>query len=488
MRSYIRVLVLLALLSALSILGFLLASKNNFRLGFPLDDAWIHQTYARNFALSGKWTFQPGVPSAGSTSPLWSGILSIGYLGGLGSYIWTFLLGWLFLFSIASIGLYYVHNIFRIEIKYALWVGIFLGLEWHLVWAAASGMETLLFALITISTFFLLAKYPANWFFIGILIGFCLWCRPDGITLLGPAFLCPLFLHLDWRKRAAAIIKIGIGFSLLFIPYIAFNLQLSGSIWPNTLAAKQAEYGIGRHVSFFLRWLRLSSLPLIGAGVLLFPGFILFIVKVIRVRRWSYMLGIIWFLGYITLYAWRLPVTYQHGRYIIPAMPIYFIYSIVGLFSILKDISSISWQRVLQRVYIISLGLVTICFWFIGANAYAKDVAIIESEMVETAHWVAKNTNSESLIAAHDIGALGFFSERRLLDLAGLISPEVIPFLRDETRLKKYLDEHKVDLLITFPGWYPNLVKYGRLIYCTKGTFSPLYGGENMSIYRWDPP
>ncbi len=51
---------LLALLTALSVTGYLLASAMLYRLGFPLDDAWIHQTYARNLALHGEWAFLPG--------------------------------------------------------------------------------------------------------------------------------------------------------------------------------------------------------------------------------------------------------------------------------------------------------------------------------------------------------------------------------------------------------------------------------------------
>ena len=47
--------------------------------GFPLDDAWIHQTYARNLIQHTEWSFIPGIPSGGSTAPLWSAILAIGY-------------------------------------------------------------------------------------------------------------------------------------------------------------------------------------------------------------------------------------------------------------------------------------------------------------------------------------------------------------------------------------------------------------------------
>ena len=47
---------------------------------------------------------------------------------------------------------------------------------------------------------------------------------------------------------------------------------------------------------------------------------------------------------------------------------------------------------------------------------------------------MAHNTPPDALIAAHDIGAVGYFGQRRLLDLAGLVSPEVIPFIRDEAQ------------------------------------------------------
>jgi hypothetical protein len=89
------------------------------------------------------------------------------------------------------------------------------------------------------------------------------------------------------------------------------------------------------------------------------------------------------------------------------------------------------------------------------------------------------------LIAAHDIGALGYFSERELVDLAGLISPEVIPFIRDESALENFLTLKEVGYLMTFPNWYPSLTSQAQLIYQTQGLFSPKLGGENMAVYQW---
>ena len=91
------------------------------------------------------------------------------------------------------------------------------------------------------------------------------------------------------------------------------------------------------------------------------------------------------------------------------------------------------------------------------------------------------------LLAAHDIGALGYFGRRDILDMAGLVSPDVIPFIRDERALALHLDQNQVDLLVTFPGWYPELVRGREALYQTQGSISRELGGENMAVYRWNP-
>jgi len=112
-------------------------------------------------------------------------------------------------------------------------------------------------------------------------------------------------------------------------------------------------------------------------------------------------------------------------------------------------------------------------------------VAIIDTEMVATSRWIAANTPAGAVIGAHDIGALGYFGNHRILDLAGLVSPDVIPFIRDETALGNYLTQHGASFLMTFPGWYPKLVQNRQVLFQTSGKFSPSAGGENMSVFQW---
>lgn len=475
-----------AVVAALSIAGYLLASLLTYRLGFPLDDAWIHQTYARNLAQRGEWAFLPGRPSAGSTSPLWSALLALGYLLHLAPLGWTWLLGFLILWGIGIVGMQIYRAIGLGGGYWPIWAGIFLLSEWHLVWAVVSGMETALFIFVLLMVIRRLIRGDVDWLETGLLVGLSVWIRPDGLTLIGPAFLILSLIGTNWRKKIHSLIGFLAGFILIFGPYLLWNKWLDGSWWPNTFYAKQAEYAIELQDPLWHRIAEQVLLPLVGAGVLLVPGFILFMSRMLRERNWRAAAVGLWSIGFIVLYAMRLPVTYQHGRYVMPAMPVYFLFGLAGMSEWYSHRMRSLGTRVVGKAWVLATALVTLGFWFIGARAYGRDVAFIESEMVVTARWIAAHTDERAIIAAHDIGALGYYSGRTLIDLAGLISPEVIPFIRDEVKLKFYLDRHQVDYLVTFPGWYPLLVDGLQPLFVTGGRFSQAFDGENMIVYRWN--
>src|ERR1700730_9804594 len=77
--------------------GFLVVgSALRVQYGFPLDDSWIHQTVARNFAYFGTLGFIPGKPSSGATSLLWAGIQAANYRTlHLDPVVFNLILGWL---------------------------------------------------------------------------------------------------------------------------------------------------------------------------------------------------------------------------------------------------------------------------------------------------------------------------------------------------------------------------------------------------------
>ena len=59
--------VIVGITAIVTSLLYLLISSNLTGIGYPLDDAWIHQTYARNLVVYGEWSFVPGQVSGGST-------------------------------------------------------------------------------------------------------------------------------------------------------------------------------------------------------------------------------------------------------------------------------------------------------------------------------------------------------------------------------------------------------------------------------------
>jgi hypothetical protein len=124
-------------------------------------------------------------------------------------------------------------------------------------------------------------------------------------------------------------------------------------------------------------------------------------------------------------------------------------------------------------------------FQIIGAQQNAQDVYWVESEMVEAAKWTERNIDSGALLAAHDIGALGYFVQNPLVDMAGLISPEVVPFIRDEDRLAEYLRANSAEYLIVFPGWYPRLVSGLETVFTAGLEHASEYVDEHLHVYRW---
>jgi arabinofuranosyltransferase len=455
------------------------------QVGYPLDDAWIHQTYARSLALRGEWAYWPGEVSAGSTSPLWTILLIPGQWIPNGMFFWTFVLGWLGLAGSAWLAqLAYQHIIQPEGMKLPI-MALLLAFEWHLVWAAGSGMETILYVLVILAVFAELTRKDPRYWLAGGLAGLAGWVRPDGLTLFGPVLFVAV---LTTGTRQERVIRVGqslAGLLALLLPNLMFNYFMAGSVWPNTFYAKQAEYAIMTREAFIIRLLRMMMQPMVGIGILLLPGVVWGFSRGLKRQNWVLVaIGLFW-LGNTVLFAWRLPVTFQHARYLIPAMAAYFLLGFSGMVELLKMFIESKQIRLFRFGWKLALTLTLLLFYLIGAISFTNDVGIINTEMVAAAKWVSQNTEPDAIVAAHDIGALGYYGDRRLVDLAGLISPDVVPFIRDEEQLANYLDKKGAGYLVTFPGWYNQLDSGKKVLWQSTGNYAIEQGGKNMVVFEW---
>ncbi|MEO5887892.1 MAG: hypothetical protein ABIQ77_09525, partial [Anaerolineales bacterium] len=203
--------------------------------------------------------------------------------------------------------------------------------------------------------------------------------------------------------------------------------------------------------------------------------------KNIRNKNWGAISGVIWLIGYIAIYFTRLPA-YQHGRYIIPALPMLYLWGMLGL---VEFVSSPKANKRVVFLWQVLTAVLCLVFGFIAARQNAYDVYWIESEMVVTAQWVEQNVPPDALLAVHDIGALGYFVPNPILDLAGLITPEVVEFIRDEDRLAEYLAVKSADYVIVFVSDYPNLTSQRIPVFVAGLEYDPVGIENKMQVYKW---
>ncbi len=477
--------------------------------GFPLDDSWIHQVYGRNLAETGMWAFVPGVPSAASTSPLYTVLLATGYKLGIPFKLWTYALGIISIWVAGMLSGRMAERLLPKQKNVSLVGGISIILAWHLVWAAASGMETMLFSMWTLllivvgwrelddrseKTTHILARGGV----FGLLTALATITRPEGVVLAG--LMGSALLVARPQKSWRLFILWGVGAAITFLiaisPYFALNLSLTGGLLPDTAAAKLAENAPLLLDSFPTRFLKMVEPLVAGAQIFFFPGVVFFLwvqFKGLRENRRVLLLivPVLWSVALIALYAARLPAYYQHGRYVIPALPAFIAVGVVGTWQLVNAGRRSVGGRVLSRSLALSALLGVLVFFVQGASVYGRDVRIIDEEMVASANWIKENIPLDQMLAIHDIGAVGYFAPRPMLDLAGLVSPEIIPFILDEEPLWQWLQQHDAKYLMAFPDQVPgDDISDSRLcpVFTTGGTASIAAGGPNMAVYRlaWD--
>ena len=447
-----RIPVLFALLLTLDAALYLTAALLRAEtLGFPLDDSWIHQTLARNLAAHGQLAINPGEPVAASTSPLWSLALAVGYLLRLPNFLWAYALGLASLALTAWQTFALGRVLFPQQPAVALAAGLIVLLEWHLVWGALSGMETLLFtglslAVLREAVLHRLSR-PGR---IGVLVGLLTLTRPEGL-LLGALVGGWGFLKDRSLTQTAYY---GLWCGVFFLPWIGVNLALNGQPLPSTFYGKSAAYGIGLDPGGYLSYLTAAAVELARGPVLLaYPGIIYGLTRWPRRPGARWQLPTLWAVALLAVYMLWLPALYHHGRYLVPLIPLALLLGLEGgrlLFAALP-------YRLLARTALTLLAVVALAGWLRGAAVYGDNVRLISGQQVALALWLRDNAPPGAVVATHDIGALGYFSGRRVVDMAGLATPELATAAHDVPRIIALLRRERVDYLLIQPAWRPPL-------------------------------
>jgi hypothetical protein len=119
-------------------------------------------------------------------------------------------------------------------------------------------------------------------------------------------------------------------------------------------------------------------------------------------------------------------------------------------------------------------------------SLYSASVKNIQELHVTMGRWMAEHIPPGSRVAVNDVGAIAYFSRRRILDLEGLVSPEVLPYRIYADRGLRVVTDMRPEYLVIFPAWYPEIVESGqfREIYRVSISGNVISAGDTMIVYK----
>ncbi len=465
--------------------------------GFPLDDGWIHLQFARNLAAGRGLAYTPGgEPVAGSTAPLWSALLALAFLLPGNPVGWVKVLG-----AVAYLGGGLAASALAAELgagrglaRLAGWLTLATG--W-LVWGALSGLEIPLFVLLTLVGMRLHARErrrPGRAPLALPVLALATLARPEGALLLALAVADRVLRFerhpaggLALRLRADRALAAGLlGAAVVLLPVALFHLAVSGSVLPTTFAAKAS--GVhrwlpeGRYLYAVLGILfrpQPVALLLAGAGALT-------LVERLGGRRDAGLLPALWLAALPLAYGLINPpggalLAGNFGRYFFPLLPVVAVLGVLGTGRAVESVGP--WLRLGRRrlawrpAAAVLVLLPTIVHLAQGSGRYVQNVANVRDSDVAMARWLAPRLAPEAVLAVNDIGALQYLLPNRLLDLAGIVDPQVPRYIRAaraagapwQDGVRRFLEERRPDYLVIFPEWFPELTGPGT-------GFRPIYG------------
>lgn len=474
------------------------ALKLNGYFGFPLDDPWIHLTFAKNFSEYFSFSFYKNeMVTAGSTSPIYTFLISLAFLITKNEFILSYFFGILF-FAVSVYAFFKLSELdFGREYLYVMILTIIFAVDNRINFIAVSGMETTMFILILIATSYFYKK--RNAVLTGILIGLIIWTRPDGVAFI-TALLFDYLIAVYLSKKDKNIIlfskqdliKLGIIAGIIAAVYFVMNLMLSGSLLPNTYNAKLTYYTpeFRSRSDFFKNevWGYFTS----GSYLIIMTGFFLAVFFTFKdFFRKIYNPNILYIsftAALILIYYIKLPYAHRFGRYLMPVIPFFILGSGLGIRDTAKMLGRYFKSRNVAIGIIIVILSVTAVYstvnYLDNRKSYAEECKYINDRQVAAALWINQNTKETDIIATHDVGAIGYYSGRKLIDVAGLVTPELIDKIHQPDYNKymmEYLKNQGVSYLVFLQEWYR--VSNANPLFSTAETLPP----EIMEIYRYEP-
>lgn len=474
------------------------------RWGVPLDDTWIHFRFAENFAKGYFFQYNIGDAVPGTTSPLWVIIMSIPFIFSSNIYLpFSYIIGSVFLL-LTVLEVYKLSQKLGFTGNYSLLIAFLTLLCGRLLWSSLSGMEITLacWLMVLVTRIHLLEieeekLRPVT----GLLLGLCSVVRPEAILLaLIYYFVSIILLKKKLKENVQGLTYSFSIFIALLLPYTLFCFSTTGSFLPTTFKGQNAGFRILPDIDYLRETGKLFFRDNVFILILWFFGIYFFIRSLVRKKyEKKFLLINLWIILLPLVSSFVAPNWRHHGRYLIPLIPFINIAAIY-IFAYKFNQSQMPSPKE-ARVYRIIL--VTVLFILSGINAVIFALALgwntdnINNQQVNIANWINANIPNEKCIAINDIGAITFLTNKRIVDMEGLVTPEIftingLPQVQKDLKKLYLLKRNGVNYLIIYPDWYESFVSsYGSFLerlYFARLERNTICGGDNMVVYKikWD--
>ncbi len=493
---------------------------------FPMDDAYIHFVYARNLAEHGKLMFNsPTEKGVGTSSPLWVFLLTVGYWAGIPLHILAKGLGIGALILVGA-ALYLLLRPIWGAIA-ALGGALAAVLSGPMVWFALSGMETTLFLALGLGA--LLAYRAERWAILGILLGLLALARPEGLALA----LAISVAEIGRRRSIPRRLVVAGGLcALIAVPWFLYLYLRTGHFIPTSGLSKHFTTAMGVRlvaaqnpllallssvtpltytglwtvylVEFVLGGMTLPP-PRLAIGTIVgnphytlsvwaIPGLVGIVIpllwaaarRLMRPRHWPqwledsarrpWLVFALWLFLHNLAYIAFLPVPGTASRY----GAVNHIALWLGLVGGLRLFAH---RPRLTRGWAVALLILLAACGVYWNGVYDANLDHMQNVRIAAARFVRDMVPPQVLCAAFDIGAVRYYGERPILDLYGLVDPEVGEwFFRGE--MDRYLMAKGVRCLIlpdrpgtTEDGWFD----LGTILELTT---TPLFASHQLALFE----
>lgn len=390
---------------------------------FTPDDTYISMQVGRNVARGDGLSFNVGTPGNSVRGPLWILLIAGGAKLDLDPYVVakTLDLAFASLSVIAVLAFAFIMIRDRIYALVAAWIFSF---DAWFLFSSGTGSGTSLAVLLVMLTIWY--AYKKEYITSSFVLGLLTLVRPEGFILLAPILLDAVFNARGRTAVVKAIVGSLVVYCVIVGSWLLFSYVSFGALVPDTMLA-----GTTLQLSVTGLWHSvLSCLEILGTTQLtLVIALIVGVVLTARRAAWRIFREE----GFPLLWMLMLPALFMFMRvevissYLLMILPIIVVYGVWGVKQL--EVASIVTPQRGFAILLVVAGLSLAQNQFVYQTQILPGMENSELGVDEClkpiGYWLRSNSPEGSTILSPDIGVIGYVSGRRMIDVSGVVSPEM---------------------------------------------------------------